>query len=29
MMNQNIETGIMYGIAGGLLTFIFGGWSVP
>src|SRR6266496_2090797 len=27
-MNQNIKTGIMYGIAGGLLTFIFGGWSV-
>jgi branched-chain amino acid transport system permease protein len=27
-MNQNIKTGIMYGLAGGLLTFIFGGWSV-
>lgn len=27
-MNQNIKTGIIYGIAGGLLTFIFGGWSV-
>ena len=27
-MNQTIKTGIMYGIAGGLLTFIFGGWSV-
>lgn len=27
-MNQTIKTGILYGIAGGLLTFIFGGWSV-
>jgi ABC-type branched-subunit amino acid transport system permease subunit len=27
-MNQNIKTGIMYGLAGGFLTFIFGGWSV-
>ena len=27
-MNQNIKTGIFYGIAGGLLTFLFGGWSV-
>jgi ABC-type branched-subunit amino acid transport system permease subunit len=27
-MNQNIKTGISYGIAGGLLTFLFGGWSV-
>jgi ABC-type branched-subunit amino acid transport system permease subunit len=27
-MNQNIKTGIAYGIAGGLLTFLFAGWSV-
>jgi len=27
-MNQNIKTGIAYGIVGGLLTFLFGGWSV-
>src|SRR5512143_1953949 len=26
-MNPHIKTGIYYGIAGGLLTFIFGGWS--
>ena len=27
-MNQNIKTGIIYGIAGGLLTFLFAGWAV-
>ena len=27
-MNQNIKTGIIYGVMGGLLTFLFGGWSV-
>jgi ABC-type branched-subunit amino acid transport system permease subunit len=27
-MNENIKTGILYGIAGGLLTFLFAGWSV-
>ncbi len=27
-MNQNIKTGITYGVLGGLLTFLFGGWSV-
>src|SRR6266487_334140 len=27
-MNQNIKTGITYGIIGGLLAFLFGGWSV-
>jgi ABC-type branched-subunit amino acid transport system permease subunit len=27
-MYQNIKTGITFGIAGGLLTFLFGGWSV-
>jgi len=27
-MNQNIKTGITFGIIAGLLTFLFGGWSV-
>lgn len=27
-MNPNIKTGITYGIIGGLLTFLFGDWSV-
>src|SRR5215216_2288497 len=27
-MNQNMKTAIFYGIVGGLLTFLFGGWSV-
>ncbi|HLO28211.1 MAG TPA: hypothetical protein VK249_03695 [Anaerolineales bacterium] len=27
-MNQNIKTGITFGVAGGLLAFMFGGWSV-
>ncbi len=27
-MNQNIKTGIIFGLIGGGLTFIFGGWSV-
>ena len=27
-MNQNIRTGIIFGLIGGFLTFIFGGWSV-
>lgn len=27
-MNQNIRSGITFGIVGGLLTFLFGGWSV-
>jgi branched-chain amino acid transport system permease protein len=27
-MPQNIKTGITFGLVGGLLTFIFGGWSV-
>ena len=27
-MNENIKTGILSGIAGGLLTFLFAGWSV-
>jgi branched-chain amino acid transport system permease protein len=27
-MNPNIKTGITFGIFGGLLTFMFGGWSV-
>jgi hypothetical protein len=25
---QNIKSGITFGIIGGLLTFLFGGWSV-
>src|SRR5262245_25183591 len=27
-MNQNIKSGITFGVIGGLLTFLFGGWSV-
>src|SRR5512144_2183677 len=27
-MSQNIKSGITFGIIGGLLSFIFGGWSV-
>jgi branched-chain amino acid transport system permease protein len=27
-MNQNIKTSITFGVAGGLLAFLFGGWSV-
>jgi branched-chain amino acid transport system permease protein len=27
-MNQNIKTGITFGVIGGLLTFLFGGWAV-
>jgi branched-chain amino acid transport system permease protein len=27
-MNQNLKTGLIFGLLGGLLTFIFGGWSV-
>jgi branched-chain amino acid transport system permease protein len=27
-MNENIKSGITFGIIGGLLTFLFGGWSV-
>jgi len=27
-MQPNIKTGITFGIIGGLLTFLFGGWSV-
>jgi branched-chain amino acid transport system permease protein len=27
-MNQNIKSGITFGMVGGLLTFLFGGWSV-
>jgi len=27
-MNNFVKTGIIYGILGGLVTFIFGGWSV-
>ena len=27
-MQQNVRSGITFGIIGGLLTFIFGGWSV-
>jgi len=27
-MNPNIKSGITFGITGGLLTFLFGGWSV-
>src|SRR5512147_2391059 len=27
-MKQNIRPGIIFGIIGGLLTFLFGGWSV-
>ena len=25
---ENIKSGITFGIIGGLLTFLFGGWSV-
>ncbi len=27
-MNENIKSGVTFGIIGGLLTFLFGGWSV-
>src|SRR5215216_6455908 len=27
-MNKNIKTGLIYGITGGLLSFLFGGWAV-
>ncbi len=27
-MNENIKSGITFGLIGGLLTFLFGGWSV-
>src|SRR6266545_5452785 len=27
-MNQNIKTGITFGLIGGFLTFLFGGWAV-
>lgn len=27
-MNNNIKSGITFGVIGGLLTFLFGGWSV-
>ncbi|MBI2757171.1 MAG: branched-chain amino acid ABC transporter permease [Chloroflexi bacterium] len=27
-MNKNIKSGITFGLIGGLLTFLFGGWSV-
>jgi branched-chain amino acid transport system permease protein len=27
-MNQNLKTGLVFGFLGGLMTFIFGGWSV-